>query len=110
MTTATQIADLLEQAKRRPLTEAEAAPALDYLQQQQRDEIATALLTLADIEARRADMQARQVEARERQIELITKHVAPRVVWSVMVLFMAAAAALASKIGIPLSFLFDEMP
>ena len=110
MTTATQIADLLEQAKRRPLTEAEAAPALDYLQAQQRDAIATALLALAEIESRRADMQARQVEARERQIELITKHVAPRLVWSVMVLFTAAAAALAGKIGIPLAFLFDEMP
>jgi hypothetical protein len=110
MTTATVIADLIESAKRRPITEEEAAPALAWLKAAQRDEIAQALMSLAELEQQRIDVQTRHIEARERQIELVAKHVAPRIVWSIMVLFMAAAAALATKIGIPLSFIFDDLP
>ena len=59
---------------------------------------------------KRIEIQRRQVEAREIQIELITKQIAPRLIWGLTLLIFGGVAALASKIGIPVALLFDDYP
>lgn len=110
MTTASQVKDLLDQATRRVLTHQETAGAVEWLDGQQRDEIATALTTLAELESKRVAAIQQQADARAMHLELISKHVAPRLLWFVCVILMAGAYTIATRVGLPLSFIFDDLP
>ena len=55
-------------------------------------------------------MQRRSVDVRERQIDLISKHIAPRLLWALLTLVIAAAAGIAAKAGLPVGFLLDDLP
>lgn len=105
-----ELARLIRTAVSRPLLESEIRPALEWLEKQEREEIGEYLAALAGLESERLEIERRKIEAREVQIELITKQIAPRLVWGLTVLIFGGVAALASKIGIPIAMLFEDYP
>ena len=72
--------------------------------------MAEALRHLAELERERLDVQRRSVDMKERQIDLISKHIAPRLLWALLTLVIAAAAGIAAKAGLPVGFLLDDLP
>jgi len=110
MSQAAEVVELMKAATRRTLEAEEIAPALEWLERVQAGEVAEALRHLAELERERLDVQRRSVDVRERQIDLISKHVAPRLLWALLTLVIAAAAGIAAKAGLPVAFLLDDLP
>ena len=110
MSQAAIVAELMKAATRRTLDVQEIAPALEWLESVQAGEVAEALRHLAELESERLAVQRRSVDVRERQIDLISKHIAPRLLWARRTLVIAAAAGIAAKAGLPVGFLLDDLP
>ena len=110
MSQAAIVAELMKAATRRTLDVQEIAPALEWLESVQAGEVAEALRHLAELESERLAVQRRSVDVRERQIDLISKHIAPRLLWALLPLVIAAAAGIAAKAGLPVGFLLDDLP
>lgn len=110
MSQAAHVAELIQAATRRVLAVEETADAIEWLARVQAGEVAEALHRLAELEEDRLDIQKRTIATRERQIDLISKHVAPRLLWALLTLVIAAVAGIAAKAGIPVALFLDDMP
>ena len=110
MLTPTLIAELIRVGTTRVLSAEEVQPALDWLSEAEREEVAGALLKLAEIESSKLDLESRSMAVRERQLDMVSKHLMPKLAWGLITVAGLLLAALASKLGLPLALVFDEIP
>mgnify|MGYP003144804662 CR=1 FL=1 len=104
-----QIAELIRVGTTRQLTPDEIGPALNWLREAEREEVAGALLKLAEIESAKMELESRTVAMRERQLDMVSKHVMPKLAWGLITLAGLLLAGLASKLGLPIALVLEEM-
>lgn len=103
------IAELIRVATTRQLAPDEIESALAWLREAEREEVSGALLRLAEIESAKMDLESRTVAMRERQLDLVSKHLMPKLAWGLITLAGLLLAGLASKLGLPIALVLEEM-